>query len=231
MFARGGGRQPTGCADTPPLTARRANSQDNNEASWALQDDALAPNVITGRFSTRGVNVQFDVQGGENVFTLRKGGNTHRGDTFCTMDMVLWVIKPNHANRHQSSSLPKKMGMGKGQFLLTGINVGPGGRKQCRGDPCTTPTYDPTSFFEMIRKEGCLLVPNEILQLVVMHLETITETGEAESWQLVSSWCVLALQRRAKTVSPSPSEQLRRGTTNISAIISVNTFQRTPPQK
>jgi len=39
-----------------------ANSQDNKEALWTHQDNASAPNA-TARFSTRGVNVQFNVQG------------------------------------------------------------------------------------------------------------------------------------------------------------------------
>jgi hypothetical protein len=53
-------------------------------------------------------------------------------------------------------------------------------------------------LFKRIRKEGCLLMPHEILAIVLRHVEKSPPAqvqGIAQAWQLVIQWCIVAAQK------------------------------------
>jgi hypothetical protein len=56
----------------------------------------------------------------------------------------------------------------------------------------------PLVLFELIRKEGCPLMPHKILTLILKHVKNVhtdQEQATVNTWQLVMRWCVMAAQK------------------------------------
>jgi hypothetical protein len=56
----------------------------------------------------------------------------------------------------------------------------------------------PLVLFELMRKEGCPLMPHEVLALVLKHIKNLPteqEEATANAWQLVVRWCIMAAQK------------------------------------
>jgi hypothetical protein len=65
----------------------------------------------------------------------------------------------------------------------------------------TPPLHIPLTLFEMIRNQGCPLMPHEVLRLVLDHIESSPgeQTQQASSpWELVVQWCIVEAQHDAQ---------------------------------
>ncbi len=73
--------------------------------------------------------------------------------------------------------------------------VDPGSRLQKIETIVPHPLHIPLVLFELMRKEGCPLMPHKVLALVLKHIKDVpTEQEEAtgNALQLVVRWCVIA---------------------------------------
>jgi hypothetical protein len=55
----------------------------------------------------------------------------------------------------------------------------------------------PLVLFDKIRGGGRPLMPHEVLGLVILHLESMTNEEITKAWPLIAKWCLMAVQQNS----------------------------------